>query len=82
MINESQQTVTGTVKLKLYKGSTIVTGRKANNSLYNKHMTSFDDMTAFNTSDSTGFINISALRLKAWSHAQAKLTSAIPATKL
>lgn len=82
MINESQETVTGTVKLKLYKGSSIVTGRKAQNSLYNKHMTSFDDMTAFNPSDSTGFINISALRLKAWSQAQAKLTAPMPVSKL
>lgn len=73
-INASQLPVSGTAKLKLYKGNSYVAGRKAPVSLYSQHMTSFDDMSAFNPADSTGFINISGLRLKAWSQAHGNMS--------
>jgi argininosuccinate synthase len=66
-VDETQGNVTGVAKLKLYKGSCQVVARKAENSLYSKHLVSFDDMQAFQPSDSGGFININGLRLQNWS---------------
>jgi len=66
-VDETQGNVTGVAKLKLYKGSCHVVARKAENSLYSKHLVSFDDMQAFKPSDSGGFININGLRLQNWS---------------
>lgn len=48
MVDESQKSVTGTVRLKLYKGNTIVTGRTSPSSLYSmKHVTFEDDQGAY-----------------------------------
>lgn len=66
-IAKSQQLVTGVAKMKLYKGNCAVVGRQSPKPLYDAHTTSFEDMTAFNPNDCTGFINIAGLRLKAWS---------------
>jgi argininosuccinate synthase len=65
-VEETQDHVTGAVKLKLYKGSSNVVARRADISLYNKHLVSFDDMHAFQPADSGGFININGLRLQSW----------------
>ncbi|MFM7419212.1 MAG: argininosuccinate synthase, partial [Alphaproteobacteria bacterium] len=65
MIDESQRSVTGTVRLKLYKGNTIVTGRQSPNSLYSmKHVTFEDDQGAYDQFDAQGFIKLNALRLR------------------
>ncbi|WP_137127871.1 argininosuccinate synthase [Roseomonas sp. HF4] len=65
LIDESQASVTGTVRLKLYKGNTIVTGRKSPNSLYSmKHVTFEDDQGAYDQFDAQGFIKLNALRLR------------------
>lgn len=66
MVDQSQVTVDGTVKLKLYKGAAMVVGRKAPNSLYDEKISSFENMSAFAPADSGGFINIAGLRLTAW----------------
>jgi argininosuccinate synthase len=65
MIDQSQANVTGTVRMKLYKGNVIVTGRKSPHSLYSlKHVTFEDDQGAYNQRDAEGFIKLNALRLR------------------
>jgi len=63
-IDESQQAVTGTARLKLYKGSALVAGRKSPESLYRADVASFEDATAYQQGDATGFIRLNALRLR------------------
>ena len=66
LITESQKNVTGTVRLKLYKGNLITAGRKSNFSLYNPDIATMeaDPTDAYNQDDATGFIRLNALRLK------------------
>ena len=66
LVTESQKNVTGTVRLKLYKGNIITAGRKSPVSLYNPHIATMeaDPTQAYNQSDATGFIALNALRLK------------------
>ncbi len=64
MVDKTQENVTGTVRLKLYKGNCIVTGRKSPKSLYREALVSFDEEGGYNQADATGFINLNALRLK------------------
>ena len=61
LINETQKNVTGTVRLKLYKGNCIVVGRKSPVSLYNSDIATFDESTLYDQKDATGFINIFGL---------------------
>ncbi|HTQ72092.1 MAG TPA: argininosuccinate synthase [Acidocella sp.] len=64
-IDASQASVTGTVRLKLYKGNVIVTGRESPHSLYNTRMVTFeDDAGAYNQQDAAGFIKLNSLRLR------------------
>ncbi len=64
-IDHSQQKVSGTVRLKLYKGNASVVGRKSPNSLYSeRHVTFEDDAGAYDQKDAAGFIKLNALRLK------------------
>ncbi len=66
LIEESQANVTGTVRVKLYKGNLMVAGRKSPVSLYNPHIATMeaDPTEAYNQDDATGFIRLNALRLK------------------
>ncbi len=64
LIDGSQAQVTGSVRLKLYKGNCIVTGRKAENSLYCKETASFEKDDVYRQDDAEGFIRLNALRLK------------------
>jgi argininosuccinate synthase len=66
LVTESQKHVTGTVRLKLYKGNIITAGRKSPVSLYNPHIATMeaDPTKAYNQDDATGFIRLNALRLK------------------
>lgn len=63
-IDEIQKNVTGSVRLKLYKGNCIVTGRKSPYSLYSKDLATFEKDQVYNQKDAEGFIKINALRLK------------------
>lgn len=64
-IDHSQQNVTGTVRLKLYKGSASVVGRKSPHSLYSEKVVTFeDDQGAYDQRDAAGFIKLNALRLR------------------
>jgi argininosuccinate synthase len=64
-IDESQKSVTGRVRLKLYKGNVTVIGRESPNSLYSMKVVTFDeDQGAYDQFDAQGFIKLNALRLR------------------
>ncbi len=63
-IDETQKDVTGTVRLKLYKGNCIVIGRKSEKSLYHGGFATFEKDTVYNQKDAEGFIRLNALRLR------------------
>src|ERR1700749_1088360 len=65
LIDKSQTNVNGVVRLKLYKGSVSVIGRKSPNSLYSEaHVTFEEDQGAYDQKDASGFIKLNALRLR------------------
>lgn len=65
MIDASQEHVNGVVRLKLYKGNVIVTGRKSDDSLFDTRISTFeDDAGAYNQADAGGFIKLNALRMR------------------
>jgi argininosuccinate synthase len=65
LIDRSQEFVTGTVRLKLYKGNTILVGRSSPYSLYSESLVTFeDDKGAYDQKDAQGFIKLNALRLR------------------
>jgi argininosuccinate synthase len=64
LFDKTQKGVTGTVRLKLYKGNCQVVGRKSPNSLYSSKLATFEAEDVFNQKDAEGFIKLSALRLK------------------
>ncbi|MGO8765257.1 MAG: argininosuccinate synthase [Limisphaerales bacterium] len=74
LVEESQRNVTGTVRVKLYKGNIMVAGRKSPVSLYNPHIATMeaDPTKAYNQDDATGFIRLNALRLKVAAKVQKK----------
>jgi len=64
-IDESQQFVSGEVRLKLYKGAATVVGRRSDNSLFDENIATFeDDAGAYNQKDAEGFIKLNALRMR------------------
>jgi argininosuccinate synthase len=63
-IDESQKNVTGVVRLKLFKGNVIVTGRKSPNSLYDEDIATFEADQVYDQRDAEGFIKLNALRLR------------------
>jgi argininosuccinate synthase len=63
-MDECQQDVTGVVRLKLYKGNVIVTGRRSPRSLYRTDFATFEADSVYRQRDAEGFINLNALRLK------------------
>ncbi len=70
-INDSQKTVTGTVRLKLYKGGITTTGRKSPLSLYDADVASMEGTESdYDPGDATGFIRLQGLRLRARAAAQ------------
>ena len=65
LIDKSQEHVEGLVRLKLYKGNVIVTGRESEKSLYSGDLVTFeDDKGAYDQKDAAGFIRLNALRLR------------------
>ncbi|MFH2121707.1 MAG: argininosuccinate synthase [Pseudomonadota bacterium] len=63
-IDDTQERVTGTARLKLYKGNCVVVGRKSPFSLYSEDFATFEKDQVYNQKDATGFIRLNALRLK------------------
>jgi argininosuccinate synthase len=64
LIDKSQEHVAGTVRLKLYKGSVAVVGRKSPNSLYSLAHVTFEEDQVYDQRDAEGFIKLNALRLR------------------
>ncbi len=64
LIDETQKKATGTVRMKLYKGNSIVVGRKSPYSLYSEDFATFEKDQVYNQMDATGFIRLNALRLR------------------
>jgi argininosuccinate synthase len=64
LIDKSQENVNGVVRLKLYKGSVSVLGRKSPNSLYSEAHVTFEEDSVYNQKDAEGFIKLNALRLR------------------
>ncbi|GAB6057383.1 argininosuccinate synthase [Desulfonatronum parangueonense] len=65
-IDKTQERVRGSVRLKLYKGSVTILGRKSPVSLYNPELATFEKDMVYDQADAAGFIRLNALRLKAW----------------
>lgn len=64
MIDEAQRAVTGTARLKLYKGNCSIVGRKSPRSLYATEFATFEEDQVYNQKDAEGFIRLNALRLR------------------
>ena len=64
LIDKSQEPVSGTVKLSLYKGSVAIIGRKSPNSLYSEEHVTFEEDAVYDQKDAAGFIKLNALRLQ------------------
>ena len=71
-IDASQEHVEGAVRLKLYKGNAIVTGRKSPKSLYSEELVTFEEGAGYDQADADGFIRLNALRLRTLAARQAK----------
>jgi argininosuccinate synthase len=63
-VDETQKNVTGSVRLKLYKGSCSVVGRQSPYSLYRPDFATFEEDSVYQQADATGFIRLNALRLR------------------
>ena len=65
MIDQTQSNVSGRVRIKIYKGNVMVTGRESPFSLYNNGLATFeDDDNIYSQQDAEGFIKLNALRLR------------------
>ena len=64
LIDKSQARVTGSARLKLYKGNVMVTGRRSPMSLYDRELVTFEEDAVYNQRDAEGFIKLNALRLR------------------
>ena len=83
LIDESQKTVNGTVKLKLYKGTVLVVSRESKtDSLFDQTISTFDDDGgAYNQADAGGFIKLNALRMRIAGNQAAKRAKSNAAKK-
>jgi argininosuccinate synthase len=72
LVDESQKNVTGTARIKLYKGNCDTVGRKSAVSLYNPELATFEADRVYNQKDAEGFIRLNALRLRIEKMASAK----------
>jgi len=64
LMDECARDVTGTVRVRLYKGNVIVVGRRSPRSLYRTDFATFEADTVYRQRDAEGFINLNALRLR------------------
>jgi argininosuccinate synthase len=64
LIDDTQANVTGSARLKLYKGNAIVTGRRSPMSLYDQDIATFEADRVYDQRDAEGFIKLNALRLR------------------
>ena len=64
MIDQTQSNVSGRVRIKIYKGNVMITGRESSFSLYNSDLATFEDDKIYSQQDAEGFIKLNALRLR------------------
>ncbi len=64
LVDETQKEVTGEVRVRLFKGNAMVTGRRAERSLYDPELATFEEDSVYEQADATGFIRLNALRLR------------------
>jgi argininosuccinate synthase len=64
MIDQTQINVSGRVRMKLYKGNVMITGRESPFTLYNADLATFEDDQIYSQQDAEGFIKLNALRLR------------------
>jgi len=64
LVTESQKNVSGSIRLKLYKGNIMVVGRKSDFSLYDPNVATFEADQVYRQADADGFIRLNALRLR------------------
>jgi len=64
LVDDMQTEVTGEVRLKLYKGTCLVVGRKSEKSLYHPELATFEEEEIFDQKEAEGFIKLNALRLR------------------
>jgi argininosuccinate synthase len=67
LVDQASKNVSGTARLKLYKGNVWIAGRRSPNSLYDPQLVSFEEAGGYDQTDATGFIRLAALRLRALS---------------
>lgn len=79
---DTQAALTGVVKLKFYKGSCVVVGRKSAAALYDQSLATYDNDDAFDQKAAKGFIDIQGLSLKTWATKKAEVASATAAAAL
>ncbi len=72
LMDRAQQSVSGTARLKLYKGGAWIVGRRSPNSLYEPSLASFDEAGGYQQADADGFIRLNAMRLRALARLQRK----------
>jgi len=80
-VAETQKTVTGTIRLKLYKGSNIVVGRTAPQALYSKELATYDPNSTFDEAAAAGFIALWGLPARQWAGVNGGIEQKSPATK-
>lgn len=66
LIDETQKNVSGTVRMKLYKGNAVPVGRKSPYSLYREDLATFEEDEVYNQADAAGFIKLQGLRLQGY----------------
>ncbi len=74
-MDSAQETVSGTVRLKLYKGNCIPVGRKSHQSLYQESFATFEEDEVYSKADAGGFLRLDALRLKIHAPARRRTTA-------
>jgi len=72
LMDDTQKNVTGTARLKLFKGCATIAGRKSPNSLYDPKLASFEEAGGYNQADAEGFIRLAGMRLRALAKAGVK----------
>ena len=80
-VAETQRTVTGTVRLKLYKGSSTVVGRAAPRALYSKELATYDPNSTFDEAAAAGFITLWGLPARQWAGVNGGIEQKSPAAK-
>jgi argininosuccinate synthase len=71
-VDKTQETVSGTVRLQLYKGQAVVEGMKSDNAIYRYDLATYSEGDAFDHSSAVGFINVWGLPIKTWTQTHSK----------